>query len=935
MSKISLRAAFTLAPESPVSAQQVFTDRVTEVGAFDAARQALGTTLAAAEVSPVANRSQPRKNVLVYYGVGGIGKTTLSGELERRFTGPHEAKRARERAAIRFDFAESAAYDMESYVLRLRAGLGHLLTHWHAFDVAFSVYWERAHPGEPLDEFISKDSALRRASRSIGLSDQIAATLTDAFGAALPGAVSAAHSLAGLLYTQARRAVREHRILKNCELLNDLLEADADVETLSYFPYLLAWHLDRLPPPHPRAVVLLDTFEEVTARATRDMERWLQRSVFLMPNVLFVVTGRNRLDWADFTQATDLDFIGPQRWPLLQAGHSAEEPRQHLVGYLSAADADTYLTSALTRQDQPAISAPIRQRIIAASGGLPLYLDLAVTMYLDILARGETPVKENFGQPLPEVCGKILRDLERDERELLRASALLESFNLDMLKAACPHVPDSALARFKTRPFLELDPDRSWPYSLHATLREAIRKADTDLRDSWSPRERAEAAGRIGTYLEQAAADAAELGDRSTQVAAVTQAISLCRLTGQFFGWLPGAAQQVLTSGGWALLPDLPADGESPVTALILGLQGARERRSGHLERSITLMNAALACSGIPASLRRFLLLHRAHAQRVAGRYAAAADDYRQLWDTPGEFRQYAGYWLADYSFLQGKFGEALSGLDQLTDVSAELRGEMLRLNGHVHRVNALFDRAEARYREALDLARQNANLAAEGKALTDLLQTLAWSRPHDAQELRPRALDVNEALHNQIEIVKIHAATAVAVTNLGDLEAADTPIENGLTLARRCGYPGGLVWCYVARAVNQLSRGDAQEARATAAQLAATVSDLRGNRFWSEIVNWRAAELDTGHPPGTTQWLDGEDSARARWLAVLPRPSRGGQGAGGAGEDPGGGGDRAGEGAHGGGDVAGDARRPHRLGTRQRPAHQAHARCPRDRHRV
>jgi len=65
---------------------------------------------------------------------------------------------------------------------------------------------------------------------------------------------------------------------------------------------------------------------------------------------------------------------------------------------------------------------------------------------------------EKFGQPLPEVCAKILRDLEQDERNLLRAAALTGTFDPGMLHAACPNVPDSAISRFTARPFLENGP---------------------------------------------------------------------------------------------------------------------------------------------------------------------------------------------------------------------------------------------------------------------------------------------------------------------------------------------------------------------------------------------------------------------------------------------------------------------------------------------
>jgi tetratricopeptide (TPR) repeat protein len=214
------------------------------------------------------------------------------------------------------------------------------------------------------------------------------------------------------------------------------------------------------------------------------------------------------------------------------------------------------------------------------------------------------------------------------------------------------------------------------------------------------------------------------------------------------------------------------------MAAFLLGLQGARERRSGHLDNSIALMNSALGQPDLSERLRRFLLLHRGHALRVAGRYADGAGDYKVLWQAPGDFSQDAGYWLADYSFLQGRFGDALSDLDQLTDVPAELRGEILRLRGHVYRVNALFDRAESLYREALDLARGVANLATEGEALTDLVQTLAWCRPAEARQLEPRALEVNEALRNQVEIVKIRAANGVALASLGEFAEADTRVE-------------------------------------------------------------------------------------------------------------------------------------------------------------
>lgn len=79
-------------------------------------------------------------------------------------------------------------------------------------------------------------------------------------------------------------------------------------------------------------------------------------------------------------------------------------------------------------------------------------------------------------------------------------------------------------------------------------------------------------------------------------------------------------------------------------------------------------------------------------------------------------------------------------------------------------------------------------------------------------------------------------------------------------------------MWCWVARALNQLNRGDTAAAADSAARIAAIVSDLQGNRFWSEIVNWWLDDHNAQPTPSTTRWLDGKTPRKnAGWLSCSP----------------------------------------------------------------
>jgi hypothetical protein len=79
--------------------------------------------------------------------------------------------------------------------------------------------------------------------------------------------------------------------------------------------------------------------------------------------------------------------------------------------------------------------------------------------------------------------------------------------------------------------------------------------------------------------------------------------------------------------------------------------------------------------------------------------------------------------------------------------------------------------------------------------------------------------------------------------------------------------------WGRVARTLTEIKpteikRSGADGGRDAAARLADIVGNLGGNRFWSEIVDWWAG-VERNEHDSRTEWLEGQDTAQARWLAA------------------------------------------------------------------
>ncbi|RSN67269.1 ATP/GTP-binding protein [Actinomadura sp. WAC 06369] len=648
---------------------------------------------------------RPRRNVLVFYGVGGVGKSTLSRQIGEVLTDsgagpehwpPVDGQLGR-LIPVRIDLARQNGVSFESVVLAVRVALTELGRPLTAFDLAFLRYWEHHHPGDPLDEFLRRHTMLNRFGGAGRLRSQMDAAMGDVASAAgLPGT---AGMLVGQGLASTVRALRERRraarAVSGCRRLPDLLEAEPDQDALSFYPHLLAWDLAQLPEEKTATpVVLLDTFEDVGDRVHRDVERLIQRMVWLMPNALFVVTGRNRLQWDDARLEGQLDWVGPTAWPQLVPG-AGDDPRQHRVGYLSQTDCEDYLRRRLLIEEQPLMDAPTRRVLISHSKGLPLYLDMAVMRFLDLYERaGQAPDMSEFDLEFPALVARTFRDLSAEERTVLRAVSLLDSFSVELATAAAGLDYDAAALRLADRPFVDVTPGAQWPYRLHDLVRTAIRDTDTTGDDRWTPQDRRRAAERafdaIGNEFTR------HRGDRRVLLGCLRQGLRLAREHDLPLGWLGDAALDYVRDFVWEPVEDGTGDIDSPAAALGETLTAVARRQRQHRGRTADRLRAVLSAGLLPPELDELPRYFLAECERDLGNLTASMDGMRRVSAGGGALAPDAARGLLHLERRLGHFTGALARAEELPPGGKKHRtiGEILWTQADVTSACAALTRA-------------------------------------------------------------------------------------------------------------------------------------------------------------------------------------------------------------------------------------------------
>ncbi|MCT2546224.1 ATP/GTP-binding protein [Streptomyces atratus] len=877
-----LRALFST-NDRQVEAGEAFTNRQ---GQWQIVQAALGEHLGrtAGAGFDVEDLEAPRSNVLVFHGVGGIGKTTLSRTLEAALTGTgsrpvrwgEPSWPARPALLpVRIDLARSAGVDFERVVLTLRLALAaHVGRPLPAFDIALRRYWEHQHPGESLEEYLSRGGLTARFGKA--LPQQMQSALGDVAQALLlPGSIgSAVGQITGALTSALRERRQTVRALAGCPLLADLLDAEPDIDALSYYPYLLAWELARLPADKAVVpVVLFDTFEDTGDRTHRDLERLLQRVVWLMPNAFFIVTGRSRLQWADPALQGQLDYTGPTAWPgLTQQAVPGPRPadgpgngRQVLIGDFSPQDCDTYLARRLVKDGQPLIGAELRAVITDRSHGLPLYLDLAVLRFLELRRAGHIPAPADFDADFPALITRTLADLTPDERHILRSVSLLDAFDLPLATATAGLSHQAAAARLVERPFVRENPYALWPYHLHALIRSTLRTADDATDDRWTDADWQAAAERALAALGEQWRTTSGPG-RRLLVGCLRQGLALARDHRLDLGWLTDAAYAYTDDYVWEPLP-LPArtdDGDelaTPADALAELLSTLARRQHEHRARTADRLTTILDTGLLPAELTEMALYYRAKAHRDLGQSAASRDGMRQVADGGGRLAPDAARGLAHLARAAGDFPTALA-----TAHTLGWPGRGQRVLGDIHFAHGDMAQAAAAYTAARTEAEQHGNTGEQAIAQAHLALTLAFTDPAQANAEVTLAEQLLAGLDQRATTLTTQIAALVrdAGTPGPDIEERAALLRTEITTA---GITAAALLLELALVLHHTVRGDTTAAQGDIARL----EELTRTGNYAYYVD--IAHFITGLPaagPSPAHWTDGPQTTRQRWRTLV-----------------------------------------------------------------
>lgn len=775
-------------------AQKTFTDRIEPRTVFS---------------ESICSFSKRPREIVVYYGKGGIGKSSLLKRLARE-EWPGEAYLAGKQ--LRAITVSLDAYEYANPVNVLSAIRAGIKGNCELFDYALAQYWAK-----------TRMTPMELASKGNFLDSPIMGIINEALDLG-----SASLCIPTTVLKKALEVLKESRFKRrHSEEINEIAGLN-EFELFERLPHYLGLCFSALAEDGVVHALFLDSYESLLGRTggetpSTDREAWLQELFLSSDTIRMYIASRDRLKW---------DRMDPE-W--------GEYLHQHLLDNLSDEDSRWFL-------GQVPIGEPeAMERIVRDAGGVPLFLDMCVDMYeRERNGPGGARAWDRIRMG-GAVMERYIRHLNEKEKHAVGILSVPRCFTVGMARdllarEGLPFSEEELEELFEKSIFRKLAGDEGL-WGLDGSVRRHLALHTTPQRLAAVVRSAMAVAGERGTseyypFL----ATALDYAMRHPQG-------PWREIIGDFFR----VSDAYANAGYWKELHELfEAGPKEDVHPSIRALRDYLEliwlRRTGQLrlaDKRAESVDGAKEDIGVWHYLVRYL---KAQIRHLLGHYDESLAEYRKLLDEMAPLRGslpphvtiQVGLKHADILMLKGEFKAACREVDEILDtgeLDAADRIELLRVKGHAYRFQGLFREAETVYQSALNIAERARRWAYVAKLHTNLAETLCERDPAAALLWAEKAKKRHELDENGVELCKTLAAESVARAASGEVECGVFLAKQAMGMAEKCGYRSGCafgLWALMRIAGKYGGDGDMVSIRM---ELKRLVGDLGVYRFLLDDV--------------------------------------------------------------------------------------------------
>lgn len=387
------------------------------------------------------NKNDKDYNVLVFYGVGGIGKTKLRKEICRLHKEENEKS-----ITFYLDLNSADDRNLGSGILKLVDSCEPKID-FKCFEMAYALYFRKKNPSA----LYSRGKKMVTDNTFVGIGLNILGIFDN-----------------GITCTAAEIVEKSIRVIANRMICSDVKEELKKFDNYSitemeerlplFFQYDLQSYLEKH--VNTKVLIVFDTFEALNENVIEQIhrsknERWIQEIIEYFdsdtfPNLLTIIFGRDEIEW------------GEEWKQILQQYQLKEFELSFSREYLKRVGID---------------DPEITETIVKSSSGYPLLLYLSAETYVNMKNQGLKPQADDFGGKNPQIIERFIYNLDKDTVEVLRLMSIpnyydVEIFNL-LIKKYNIAFPMTEYEQFNRYSFVSYDV-RKKEYFIHDLVRKGI-----------------------------------------------------------------------------------------------------------------------------------------------------------------------------------------------------------------------------------------------------------------------------------------------------------------------------------------------------------------------------------------------------------------------------------------------------------------------------